>query len=75
MDTALFMNDVRAPHPYLRVAELLRERITSGVWAPGQRLPARSVLARDLLGTNGGENIVRRAQELLIEEGVLEGRP
>lgn len=53
---------------------MVRERIASGAWTPCWRLPARGTLARELLGRPGGENIVRRAQELLVEEGLLEAR-
>ncbi|WP_063794030.1 GntR family transcriptional regulator [Streptomyces graminilatus] len=60
--------------PYQRVAAVLRERIASRTWPPGHRLPSRTDLARELLDARGGENIIRRAQELLIEEGLLEGR-
>ncbi|MFJ8677235.1 GntR family transcriptional regulator [Streptomyces sp. NPDC093589] len=61
--------------PYLRAADAIREHIASGGWLPGQRLPSRRLVARDLLGLpEGGENIVRRAQGLLIEEGLLEAR-
>lgn len=62
----------RAPAPYLRVAEAIRSRIADGTWPPGYRLPSRSALGREFGGV--GENVVRRAQELLIDEGLLEGR-
>ncbi|MFI9082139.1 GntR family transcriptional regulator [Streptomyces sioyaensis] len=62
------------PAPYLRAAALMRSLIADGTWQPGFRLPSRAVLARELLGTTG-DNIIRRAQELLIVEGRLEGRP
>ncbi|MFG2845812.1 GntR family transcriptional regulator [Kitasatospora sp. NPDC048296] len=57
--------------PYLRIADALQERIASGEWAPGDRLPSRAQLAREL---GVGDNVVRRAQELLILQGALEGR-
>ncbi|MGW6456290.1 GntR family transcriptional regulator [Streptomyces sp. NPDC055078] len=57
--------------PYLRVADLLRQRVTDQEWVPGDRLPSRSHLAAEI---GVGENVVRRAQELLISQGVLEGR-
>lgn len=57
--------------PYLSVADLLRQRIGSREWSPGDRLPSRAHLAHEL---GVGENVVRRAQELLILQGVLEGR-
>ncbi|MFK0142619.1 GntR family transcriptional regulator [Streptomyces murinus] len=63
-----------ATAPYLTAAAAMRERITAGAWPPGTRLPARATLALELLGRPGGENIIRRAQELLTEEGLLEAR-
>lgn len=57
--------------PYLRIADLLRQRIAEHEWAPGDRLPSRALIAQDC---GVGENVVRRAQELLISQGVLEGR-
>lgn len=59
------------PAPYLRVATEIRERIATAVWVPGDRLPSRGELGREL---GVGENVIRRAQELLISQGVLEGR-
>ncbi|MEU5700194.1 GntR family transcriptional regulator [Streptomyces aurantiacus] len=57
--------------PYLRVADELRRRITEHVWEPGDRLPSRAQIGQEL---GVGENVVRRAQELLISQGLLEGR-
>lgn len=57
--------------PYLRIADVLRERITSGEWAPGERLPSRAELGQQY---GVGDNVIRRAQELLISLGALEGR-
>jgi GntR family transcriptional regulator len=57
--------------PYLRVADELRRRIAEHVWEPGDRLPSRAQIAQEY---GVGENVVRRAQELLISQGVLEGR-
>ncbi|WP_217197078.1 GntR family transcriptional regulator [Streptomyces buecherae] len=57
--------------PYLAVADQLRQRLTNGEWSPGARLPSRAALA-DEYGV--GDNVVRRAQELLITQGLLEGR-
>lgn len=58
--------------PYLQVAAAMRDRIADGRWRPGDRLPSRGELGAELGGV--GENVVRRAQELLISEGLLEGR-
>ncbi|WP_367141007.1 MULTISPECIES: GntR family transcriptional regulator [Streptomyces] len=60
------------PHPYERVAAVFRTRITDGTWPAGHRLPSRTALGAEL---DAGENVIRRAQELLITEGLLEGRP
>ncbi|MGW8378505.1 GntR family transcriptional regulator [Streptomyces sp. ODS28] len=57
--------------PYLRISDLLRQRVTEGEWTPGDRLPSRAQLAAEY---GVGDNVVRRAQELLISQGVLEGR-
>ncbi|MFJ3926465.1 GntR family transcriptional regulator [Streptomyces sp. NPDC090022] len=57
--------------PYLRIADVLRERIAAHEWAPGDRLPSRAQIAQE---HGVGDNVVRRAQELLISQGVLEGR-
>lgn len=57
--------------PYLRIADVLRERIASNEWTPGDRLPSRAELAQQY---GVGDNVIRRAQELLISLGTLEGR-
>ncbi|MGW9428749.1 GntR family transcriptional regulator [Streptomyces decoyicus] len=56
--------------PYLRIADELRQRIAEQEWAPGDRLPSRAQIAQE---SGVGENVIRRAQELLISQGVLEG--
>ncbi|NBM17492.1 GntR family transcriptional regulator [Streptomyces sp. GC420] len=62
---------MREQPPYLRIADVLRRRIADQEWSPGDRLPSRAQLAQEC---GVGENVVRRAQELLISQGVLEGR-
>ncbi len=57
--------------PYLRIANVLRQRIAEHEWTAGDRLPSRAQIAEEC---GVGENVVRRAQELLISQGVLEGR-
>ncbi|MFB6848368.1 GntR family transcriptional regulator [Streptomyces sp. NPDC056373] len=57
--------------PYLRIADRLRQRIAEHEWMPGDRLPSRAQIAQEY---EVGDNVVRRAQELLISQGVLEGR-
>ncbi|WP_405937490.1 GntR family transcriptional regulator [Streptomyces sp. NBC_00726] len=59
------------PAPYLHIARLLRDRVVSGVWNVGDRLPSRAALSAEF---GVGDNVVRRAQETLIAEGLLEGR-
>ncbi|WP_037599504.1 GntR family transcriptional regulator [Streptacidiphilus rugosus] len=61
-----------ADAPYLRVAAAMRQRITDGTWPVGHRLPARATLGHEF--GDVGENVIRRAQELLIAQGLLEGR-
>ncbi|MCM2424227.1 GntR family transcriptional regulator [Streptomyces sp. RKAG293] len=58
--------------PYLRVAATFRARIADGTWPPGHRMPSRPELGQEFAV---GDNVIRRAQELLIAEGLLEGRP
>ncbi|RKE21323.1 GntR family transcriptional regulator [Streptomyces sp. TLI_171] len=57
--------------PYLRIADHLRRRVTAGEWAVGERLPSRAQLAESY---GVGANVLQRAQEVLIAEGLLEGR-
>ncbi|OIJ89773.1 GntR family transcriptional regulator [Streptomyces colonosanans] len=56
---------------YLRIAGDLRQRIADHEWAEGAQLPSRAQLAKDF---GVSDAIIRRAQELLIAEGILEGR-
>ncbi|MFI9269790.1 GntR family transcriptional regulator [Kitasatospora sp. NPDC052896] len=62
---------MREQPPYLRIADALQRRIDSGEWSPGDRLPSQAVLAREF---GVGDNVVRRAEALLILQGALEGR-
>lgn len=58
--------------PYLRIADELRRggsRSTCG--SRGTAFPPRAQIGQEC---GLGENVVRRAQELLISQGVLEGR-
>ncbi|GAA2751506.1 MULTISPECIES: GntR family transcriptional regulator [Kitasatospora] len=57
--------------PYLRIADDLRRRVSAGEWPVGERLPSRAKLAETY---DVGANVLQRAQELLIAEGLLEGR-
>ncbi|MEU3755106.1 GntR family transcriptional regulator [Streptomyces olivoreticuli] len=62
---------MREQSPHLQFAGVLRERIENQEWMPGDRLPSRAQLAQECGVTDG---VVRRAQEALIAQGVLEGR-
>ncbi|MBT2384024.1 GntR family transcriptional regulator [Streptomyces sp. ISL-11] len=55
----------------MRVADDLRRRIAAGEWPVGGRLPSRAQLAADY---GVGPNVLQKAQERLIIEGLLEGR-
>ncbi|GAA3800122.1 UTRA domain-containing protein [Streptomyces coacervatus] len=57
--------------PYLAVAEALRTRILAGEWEIGERLPSRARLAEEY---GVGRNVTQRAVDLLIGNGLLEGR-
>ncbi|EST17930.1 GntR family transcriptional regulator [Streptomyces roseochromogenus] len=59
------------PPPYLRVADDLRRRVAAGEWEVGEKLPSRAKLAT---AYGVGTNVLQKAQERLITEGVLEGR-
>ncbi|MBL1086960.1 GntR family transcriptional regulator [Streptomyces actinomycinicus] len=56
---------------YLAVADVLRARIRTGEWGIGQRLPSRARLAEEY---GVGRNVVQRAMDRLIIDGLLEGR-
>ena len=54
---------------YASLAHALRARVVAGEWSPGSALPAESQLAKEhsvALGT------MRRALELLVEQGFIE---
>ncbi|UFR00254.1 GntR family transcriptional regulator [Streptomyces sp. Go40/10] len=57
--------------PYLAVADMLRTRILAGEWEVGERLPSRVRLAEEY---GVGRNVVQRAMDRLIIDGLLEGR-
>ncbi|MFC8535833.1 GntR family transcriptional regulator [Streptomyces sp. NPDC057249] len=57
--------------PYLAVADVLRARVLSGEWGIGERLPSRARLAVEY---GVGRNVVQRAMDRLVLEGLLEGR-
>ncbi|MFJ3674006.1 GntR family transcriptional regulator [Streptomyces sp. NPDC090106] len=57
--------------PYQVVAADIRRRLEAGEWSAGAKLPSRAQLARDY---GVGTNVLQKAQERLIAEGLLEGR-
>ncbi|MFJ5031862.1 GntR family transcriptional regulator [Streptomyces sp. NPDC088560] len=57
--------------PYRALADVLRARVLSGEWDVGERLPSRARLAEEY---GVGRNVVQRAMDRLIDEGLLEGR-
>ncbi|MFD7340003.1 GntR family transcriptional regulator [Streptomyces violascens] len=59
------------PPPYQKVADDLRRRLAAGEWAVGDKLPSRAQLAARY---KVGPNVLQKAQERLIIEGLLEGR-
>lgn len=56
---------------YLQVADDLRRQIVGGELVPGSRLPSRARLAERL---HVSENVVRRAIDVLMAEGLIETR-
>ncbi|MEU8843232.1 GntR family transcriptional regulator [Streptomyces roseus] len=56
---------------YVKVADALRARIRAGEWPVGAKLPSRSRFA---LEYGVGQSVTQRALELLVIEGLLEGR-
>jgi GntR family transcriptional regulator len=58
--------------PYERVILAIRERIASGTWLPGEQIPSRNALAREL-GISPPS--VRRAMSILRGTGELDGTP
>jgi GntR family transcriptional regulator len=63
------MGNAEPPHQV--VASDLRRRLTAGDWEVGEKLPSRAQLA-EAYGV--GTNVVQKAVERLIVEGLLEGR-
>lgn len=56
---------------HLKVADALRARIRAAEWPVGARLPSRARIAGEYAV---GQSIAQRALELLVIEGLLEGR-
>ena len=58
-----------AEFPYLQLARILRERVTSGAYPAGRKIPGYVALEDEF----GVANVtVRRAVRLLADEGLLE---
>ena len=66
-ETSLLKSAIRRPL-YQQVYSILLERIRSGQWRPGERVPAEQELARQV-GVSIGT--LRRAVEMLVAEGIL----
>lgn len=56
--------------PYKRVILAIRENIASGHWPPGQQIPSKNEISRDL-GISPAS--VRRAMDILRRSGELDG--
>ena len=56
---------------YLQVAEILRQRLERGVWAPGTLLPTLNELADEF---SVAKVTVRQAVMLLVDDGLLEAK-
>lgn len=59
------------PHAYLRVADDLREQIKTGALAPGVKLKPQRLLAEEY---GVSDILIRRALEILRNEGLVESR-
>ncbi|MBR3106304.1 MAG: PLP-dependent aminotransferase family protein [Clostridia bacterium] len=57
---------------YLKLYEALREKITQGIWAYGERIPSRRETARE---ESLSVITVEHSYELLCQEGYIESRP
>lgn len=57
---------------YREIADDLRARITAGEFTPGQRLPPITALQQQY--DVPGLNTIRQAQQLLVDDGLIETR-
>ena len=65
------MIDFDGPEPlYQQAADVLRDRIRSGTYAPRRRLPSLDALADEL---DLARNTVKRAVKILADEGYVYG--
>ncbi|MEV4456999.1 winged helix-turn-helix domain-containing protein [Microbispora sp. NPDC049633] len=58
--------------PYLQLADILRERITSGQIPPGRRVPSQMELEQEF---EISRNTIKKALDVLKREGLLETAP
>jgi DNA-binding GntR family transcriptional regulator len=61
-----------ATAPYLQLAEILRGRIRNGDIPAGRRIPSQSELEQEF---DLGRNTIKRAVEILKNEGLVETSP
>lgn len=61
-----------AKAPYLQLADILRERIASGVIAAGHRIPSQMELEQEFTVSR---NTIKKAVDVLKAEGLLETSP
>lgn len=64
--------DLGPEFPFERVARELRERITTGEYAPGEQLPSIDDLVADY---DYNKDTIRRAMGVLRDEGLVVIRP
>jgi DNA-binding GntR family transcriptional regulator len=61
-----------ARFPFLQLADILRERIASGEYGPGAKLPTIDQVVRE---TGLSPMTIRRAVRVLVDEGLVEVVP
>jgi GntR family transcriptional regulator len=57
-----------AEPPYLQLVAILRDRIESGQYAPGARMPSLTYLVQEF---GIAKNTARRAVQILADEGLV----
>src|SRR5689334_13827085 len=67
---SLYMDDTRTARAtkHQRVREILRQRIQTGVYSPGMRLPPEAELLKNL---KAGDQTIRHALNDLVREGLI----
>jgi GntR family transcriptional regulator len=61
-----------ARFPFLQLADIIRERIASGEYGPGAKLPTIDQVVRE---TGLSPMTIRRAMKVLADEGLVEVVP